>query len=115
MTVRPGRCVGVVAALAAAFLFGGVPSVRTEAPPPVKPGSVQSAAPAKAESRLEQIQAALNARVTLDKDIDATLKDALAFLSDRYDLAILVDTEAFKADLQRQEVEAQRVKLARGS
>src|SRR5262249_23641567 len=39
--------------------------------------------------------------IDLEKGIDkdTPLKDALEFLSDRYDLTILIDTEAFKQDL----------------
>jgi hypothetical protein len=48
--------------------------------------------------------------VNLDKGIDAPLKDALEFLSDRYNVSLFVDTQAFEA-LGCQKVEEQPVTL----
>ncbi|MBV9123350.1 MAG: hypothetical protein JO112_08335, partial [Planctomycetes bacterium] len=56
----------------------------------------------------------LNQPITLDKPIDPNtpLSDALEFLSDKYDITILIDTEAFKSD-GVQDISSQGVKLPR--
>src|SRR5207245_929366 len=47
----------------------------------------------------------LRTKVSIEKDSDATLQDALDFLSDRYDLAVRVDEKAFAAASATQVVE----------
>jgi tetratricopeptide (TPR) repeat protein len=63
--------------------------------------------------RLKDLQNKLSKPITLDKGIDPNtqLKDALEFLSDRYDITILVDSAAFKADNQDDNVEEKPVRL----
>lgn len=66
--------------------------------------------------RTLELRDKLNKPVTLDKGIDPNtpLKDALEFLSDKEDLTIIIDTEAFKAE-GLAEVESQAVKLSKMS
>jgi hypothetical protein len=96
---------------------------------PIRLGTVAPAAgqgarePAKADARpKEAIRPAskngvliekLNRRITVDKALEANvpLREALDFLTDRYQLPILVNREAFRADLQMADVEGQQVKL----
>jgi hypothetical protein len=59
-------------------------------------GLVALPAQAQAQSRIE---AKLDTPVSLEKGIDANtpLKDVVEFLRDRYDISIVIDTQAFKA------------------
>jgi len=63
---------------------------------------------------IQQLKSKLARPVNLDKGIDPStpLKDALEFLSDRYDLTILIDTKAFE-QIDIQKVEEQPVQLPR--
>jgi DNA-directed RNA polymerase subunit K/omega len=67
---------------------------------------------ARGESRAELLRKKLEISVNLDKGIDAStpLKDAIEFLSDRYDLTMLIDSKAFEA-IGVQKVEEQPVQL----
>jgi hypothetical protein len=59
------------------------------------------------------ILATLGKAVTFDKGVDPNtpLKDALEFITSRYEILFLVNNEAFKADAQVQEIETQPVRL----
>jgi hypothetical protein len=61
---------------------------------------------------IKRLKEKLSKPISLDRGIDANtpLKDALEFLTDRYDITILVDTNAFKAEGQ-EAVEDQPVRL----
>jgi hypothetical protein len=60
----------------------------------------------------EGVQAKLDKKVNTPAfDENTPIKDALAFLADRYDLTIVVDTKAF-AEAKIQKVEEQPIKLA---
>jgi tetratricopeptide (TPR) repeat protein len=63
--------------------------------------------------KMREMREKLNKTVDLEKGIEANtpLKDALEFLSDRYQITILVDSAAFKSDLSVDAVEEQPVKL----
>jgi hypothetical protein len=63
--------------------------------------------------RIRELRQKLSQPVTLDKGIEANtpFKDALEFISDRYDLTILVDTNAFKVDNMIESVDDQTVRL----
>jgi hypothetical protein len=65
--------------------------------------------------RIKRLQSQLAQPVTLDKGLDANtqFKDALEFISDRYDITILVDTQAFKTDNSVESVDDLPVKLPR--
>ena len=69
---------------------------------------------ASAQSALEQ---RLDQRTSLDKGIarKTPLKDALEFLSDRYDITILIDSAAFKQRLKIDDVDNAPVHLLRCS
>jgi hypothetical protein len=95
----------------------GLPGARTDSPGGEavnnKAAASPSSAPAKAAPavmRSEQLARKLAMSITFEFDT-GPLKEALEHLSDKYSLPILVDTEAFKADLQMPEVEAQQVKF----
>lgn len=62
---------------------------------------------------VRQLKAKLNQRVTLEKGFEANtrLTDALDFLSARFDLTILVDEQAFDADIGVKEVQNTPVQL----
>ena len=62
----------------------------------------------------KQLVARLSQRFSLEKGIDANtpLKDALEFLSDRFELTIRIDSEAFMAEGVR-EIHTQPVRLPR--
>lgn len=62
--------------------------------------------------KIREMKNKLAKPVTLDKGIEASnnLRDAISFLEDRYDVTILADTQAFKAD-GIEDVESQPVKL----
>ena len=63
----------------------------------------------------KKLQEKVDKSITLDKGIpqDTRLADALEFLSDRYDMTILVDTAAFKKQLKIDDVEDRKVHLSR--
>jgi hypothetical protein len=63
--------------------------------------------------KIREMKAALNRSIDLEKGIEANtpLKDALEFISDRFGITILIDTQAFKSDLSVDAVEDQPVKL----
>jgi hypothetical protein len=97
--------------------FGGAagPPIRIGTfPPPVKAELPQRPL-AKAETPLRRLLTTLARPITLDKGIEANtpLNEALAMFQDRYELPILVDEEAFKNDLNQQDVTNQPVKLPR--
>src|SRR5438552_8942547 len=54
--------------------------------------------PAQAQAQSE-VEANLEGQAYLEKGIDANtpLKDVMEFLKDRYDISIVIDTQAFKA------------------
>src|SRR5579871_3818528 len=66
----------------------------------------------RADSRADRIREKLNMPVNLDKGIDTNtpLKDAIEFLCDRYDMTMIVDSQAFEA-IGVQKVEEQPVQL----
>jgi hypothetical protein len=63
--------------------------------------------------KVKELKTKLEKPINLEKGFEPNtqLKDALEFLSDRYDLTILIDTKAFEDDLQVKEIETQPVKL----
>lgn len=67
---------------------------------------------ARGESRADALRKKLLMPVNLDKGIDSgtPLKDAIEFLSDRYDLTMLIDSKAFEA-IGAMKVEEQPVQL----
>jgi hypothetical protein len=63
-------------------------------------------------ARVRQVHTKLEQLVTVDGfEANTPLKEALGFLSERFDLTILIDTTAFKDELQIMEPENQPVKL----
>ena len=68
------------------------------------------------ERRAREMRAKLSQPVTLDKGIDqgTTLQDALDFISDRYDLTLLLNKNAFKAETDpKKRVENKPIELPR--
>jgi hypothetical protein len=65
--------------------------------------------------QIKQMKEKLNKTVNLDKGIDANtpLRDAIEFLQDRYDVTIIPDQAAFKADQQIDNINEQPVQLPR--
>jgi hypothetical protein len=65
--------------------------------------------------RLRELRNKLSQPVTLDKPIDpnTSFKDALDFISDRYDITILVDAAAFKAAQSEGNIDDRTVRLPR--
>lgn len=62
--------------------------------------------------KIRDLQAKLAMPITIDSfDANTPLREALGFLSERYGLTILIDTQAFKDDLQINEIESGPVKL----
>jgi hypothetical protein len=61
-------------------------------------------------TKINAIQDRLSKPITIEFD-SGPLKEALSYLSERYEVPILVNTEAFKNDLNCTEVENQPVKL----
>jgi hypothetical protein len=78
---------------------------RAAPPPPETPTMRQA----------RELRDKLTHPVSLEKGIDANtkLQDALDFLSDRYDLTMVIDTLAFKADLGKDDFEKVTVTLPR--
>jgi hypothetical protein len=65
-------------------------------------------------AKLKELKTKMETGVTLDGfEPNTPLKEALGFLTERYGITILMDTEAFKADLQIMEPDNQPVKLPR--
>jgi hypothetical protein len=77
--------------------------------------SLAVAAPAPAADQVKTVIKKLSMPIDLEKGIDkdTPLQDALAFLSDRYDLTILIDVQAFKEEPQVKEIENTKVRLAK--
>src|SRR5262249_5109274 len=69
--------------------------------------------PPPADTPLAKLRQQLARPVNLEKGLDANtpLKDALLFIRDRYGVPVLLDTAAFKSDLNIADVEAQPVRL----
>jgi hypothetical protein len=69
----------------------------------------------RASAQNAHLEQRLDKPVTLDKGIDrkTPLKDALEFLSDRYDISIRIDSAAFKGRLKLDEVGNAPVHLPR--
>ncbi|GIW80937.1 MAG: hypothetical protein KatS3mg105_2744 [Gemmatales bacterium] len=64
--------------------------------------------------KIRELKKLLRTPVSIDGfDPGTPLKDALGFISERYNVTILIDSQAFMNDLQIQEPEAQPVKLPR--
>jgi tetratricopeptide (TPR) repeat protein len=63
--------------------------------------------------RLRDLKSKLSQSVTLDKIENMSLKDALEFISERYDVPILVDYTAFKVDNMEEGLDERTVKLPR--
>ncbi|MGE3804448.1 MAG: hypothetical protein AB7K24_07230, partial [Gemmataceae bacterium] len=62
--------------------------------------------------KIRELKDKLNTPVTIEGfEPNTPLKEALGFLSERYGMTILIDVQAFQADLQIQEPENQPVKL----
>jgi len=61
--------------------------------------------------KLREIKDKLNQPITIDFEPNTPLREALSHIAERYGLTILVDTEAFKADNQQPDIEAQPIKL----
>src|SRR5207245_5823735 len=62
--------------------------------------------------KIRELKKLMQRPITLEGfDPNTPLKDALGFLSERFRLTILIDTQAFKDDLQINEPEQQPVKL----
>jgi uncharacterized protein with von Willebrand factor type A (vWA) domain/tetratricopeptide (TPR) repeat protein len=62
--------------------------------------------------KLRDLQNVLSRPVNIDFE-SGPLKEALGWISDRYSVPIVVDTQAFKDDLQINDVESQSVKLTK--
>jgi hypothetical protein len=63
------------------------------------------------EQRAKRYRAKLDTPTTIDIDPNTPLKEALGFIAERYGITILIDTEAFKADVGEADVENKPVKL----
>jgi hypothetical protein len=100
--------IGLAAVVSCLVMFFGGTSLAGVADP--EPFSYRDSSPA------HELRQKLNHPVTLDKGIgpSATLNDALEFLSDRYDLTIIVDSNAFAA-IGVQKAEETSVQLPRMS
>jgi hypothetical protein len=69
---------------------------------------------AKSENDTVRLIHKLNQPIDLDGfDANTPFKEALGLLSEKYDLTILVDSEAFKADLNNADVESAPIRLAK--
>jgi hypothetical protein len=100
------RCFGLVGL--AIFLCAA--TAQTDAPKPAR-SEAKKATPVH-ESPL---RARLHQSASVEKGIDPNtqLRDALEFLTQRFDITFVVDTVAFKDDLQIDDVESQPVRLPR--
>jgi hypothetical protein len=95
--------------LCGVMAFLGVTTFTLAAPDPAKVGE-KSPEPAKTAA---QARERLNQPITLDRGIEPNtpIKDALEFLGEKFGLTLMLDTDAFRTDLQIQEAEAQPVRL----
>jgi tetratricopeptide (TPR) repeat protein len=60
--------------------------------------------------KIDDLKKKLNSPVSVDLE-QMALKDALSYLQERYNIPLIVDEEAFKSDLQVQDIKGQQVKL----
>jgi tetratricopeptide (TPR) repeat protein len=63
--------------------------------------------------KLREIRDKLNSPITIEFEPNTPLREALSHIAERYGLTILIDTEAFKADNNQPDIEAQPIKLPR--
>src|SRR5262249_43447762 len=69
--------------------------------------------PPSTEDPASRLRAQLDAQVTFILDDPIPLHEALEYLSERYDIRILVDAKAFEREAQIMDVENRKVKLRR--
>jgi hypothetical protein len=62
--------------------------------------------------RIKELQNKMTTPVTVEFE-SGPLKDALGFLQERYNIPIIIDTDAFKADLSEPDIENKTVKLTK--
>src|SRR5262249_9145959 len=120
---RPITRFGLLAAAAVGMMWisGGQSNRPLRAQPPV-PAERDDAAPAasgakveatRAENQAGELRRRLAMPMTVEFEPNTPLKEALKWVSDKAGVTILVDTEAFKTDLNVTEIENQPVTLAK--
>jgi hypothetical protein len=101
------RTTGLVAVTVLVLVGAAAAADRNPQAAPPKP-------PERPPQQFDEVIDKLSKPVDITKAIDSgTLKDVLDFLADKYDMTVVVDTVAFKNDLNIDDIEGQQVKLPR--